>query len=73
MDAAIQNNDRCLLKLHGSIEETSSFILTTEQYDKFYGKSSSRNRLLPRYLKKLFTAKKLLFVGCSLESIPINY
>lgn len=68
MDAAIQNNDRCLLKIHGSIEETSSFILTTEQYDKFYGKSSPRNKPLPRYLKKLFTAKKLLFVGCSLES-----
>lgn len=68
VDEAIQNNDRCLLKLHGSIEETSSFILTTEQYDKFYGKSSFSNKPLPKYLKKLFTAKKLLFVGCSLEA-----
>lgn len=67
MDAAIQNNERCLLKLHGSIEETSSIILTTKQYDKFYGKSSRRNKPLPRYLEKLFTTKKLLFVGCSLE------
>ena len=67
IDAAIQNNERCLLKLHGSIEETSSIILTTKQYDKFYGKSSRRNKPLPRYLEKLFTTKKLLFVGCSLE------
>lgn len=68
MDAAIQNNERCLLKLHGSIEETSSFILTTKQYNKFYGKFTSSNKPLPKYLKKLFTAKKLLFVGCSLET-----
>ena len=68
MDAAIQNNARCLLKLHGSIEETSSFVLTSSQYNKFYGTRSSRkNKPLPKYLNKLFTAKKLLFVGCSLE------
>ena len=68
VDAAIQNNSRCLLKLHGSLEETSSFILTTEQYNKFYGNPISMNKPLPKYLQKLFTAKKLLFIGCSLES-----
>lgn len=68
VDAAIQNNARCLLKLHGSIEETSSFVLTSSQYNKFYGTRFSRkNKPLPKYLNKLFTAKKLLFVGCSLE------
>lgn len=69
IDAAIQNNDRCLLKLHGSIEEESSIILTSDQYDKFYGKPGNRkNKPLPKYLKKIFTSKKLLFVGCSLDS-----
>lgn len=68
VDAAIQNNTRFLLKLHGSIEETSSFVLTSSQYNKFYGTRFSRkNKPLPEYLIKLFTAKKLLFVGCSLE------
>lgn len=66
-DDAIQSNGRCVLKLHGSIEETSSFILTTEQYNKFYDESEG-NKPLPRYLRKLFSAKKLLFVGCSLEN-----
>lgn len=65
-DDAIQRNGRCLLKLHGSVEETSSFILTTEQYNKYYDESE-HNKPLPRYLRKLFSAKKLLFVGCSLE------
>ncbi len=68
VDEAIQINERCLLKLHGSLEETTSFILTTEQYDKFYGKSGTlSNRPLPLYLERIFSGKKVLFVGCSLE------
>lgn len=68
IDEAIQINAKCLLKLHGSIEETTSFILTTEQYDDFYGKKGCKEKKpLPEYLEKLFSGKKILFVGCSLE------
>ena len=68
IDEAIQINAKCLLKLHGSIEETTSFILTTEQYDDYYGKKGcNEKKPLPEYLEKLFSGKKILFVGCSLE------
>lgn len=67
IDEAIQVNDHCLLKLHGSVEETTSFILTTDQYERFYGKRNSHNDLpLPLYLEKIFSGHKVLFIGCSL-------
>ncbi|MBD5128365.1 MAG: hypothetical protein HDT43_00340 [Ruminococcaceae bacterium] len=68
MNEAIQMNERRLLKLHGSIEETQSFVFTTEQYNKVYGNKGKRgNRFLPFFLKKIFSGKKVLFLGCSLE------
>ena len=68
MNEAIMLNDRRLLKLHGSVEEISSMILSTKQYKEYYGKKGNRgNRALPIYLKKIFEGKKLLFVGCSLD------
>lgn len=68
MNEAIMLNDRRLIKLHGSVEEISSIILSTKQYKKYYGKKGKReNKMLPIYLKKIFEGKKVLFVGCSLE------
>lgn len=68
MNEAIQINERRLLKLHGSIEETQSFVFTTEQYQRFYGNKGRRGkRFLPLFLKKIFSGKKVLFIGCSLE------
>lgn len=68
MNEAIQINDRRLLKIHGSTEETQSFVFTSKQYRTFYGKKGSReNRLLPAYLMNIFSGKKVLFIGCSLE------
>ena len=68
MTEAIQINDRRLLKIHGSVEESSSFVFTSEQYEHFYGTRYHRdNCLIPRYLKKIFLGKKVLFVGCSLD------
>lgn len=68
MNEAIMLNDRRLLKLHGSVEEISSMILSTKQYKEYYGKRGNRgNRALPIYLKKIFEGKKLLFAGCSLD------
>jgi len=69
VDEAIQINDRCLLKLHGSLEETTSFIITSSQYDEFYGVSENdrQHKPIPQFLQKIFPGKKLLFVGCSME------
>ncbi len=68
VNKAISVNDRKLLKIHGSIEEPTSFVFSSEQYRHFYGTPNNRRgRLLPLYLKKIFTARKVLFVGCSLE------
>lgn len=68
MNEAIQINERCLLKIHGSVEETQSFVFSTEQYKNFYGEKNNRKgRLIPKYLLKIFSSKKVLFLGCSLE------
>lgn len=68
MNEAIQINDRRLLKIHGSVEETQSFVFTTNQYRMFYGEKGNReNKFLPALLMKLFSGKKMLFVGCSLD------
>lgn len=68
MTEAIMLNDRRLLKLHGSVEEISSLILSTKQYKQYYGKKGKRgNKMLPIYMKKIFEGKKVLFVGCSLD------
>ncbi len=66
MNEAIQLNQRCLLKIHGSVEEITSIILTSEQYDNFYGKDGNQG-LIAAYLKKIFEGEKVLFIGCSLN------
>ena len=68
MNESIQTNARCVLKLHGSVEETQSFVFTSDQYRRFYGSSGHReSKLNPAYLMKIFSSKKVLFVGCSLD------
>ena len=59
---AIQLNEYKLLKIHGSIEEISSFVFSSEQYDIAY----EENGLVKRYLHSIFNGKRVLFVGCSL-------
>lgn len=68
VNEAIQLNERRLLKIHGSLEETSSFVFTERQYLDFYGTRGNREgKIIPEYLKRIFTGRKVLFVGCSLE------
>lgn len=62
MTIAIQENQKCLLKMHGSVEETSSMIFSKSQYNEFYGEGKP----LPMFLETFFSGKSLLFVGCSL-------
>ena len=60
---AIQLNEYKLLKIHGSIEESSSFVISSQQYDMAY----RENGLVESYLRNIFNGKRVLFVGCSLE------
>lgn len=62
MTAAIQENKRCLLKMHGSVEETTSMVFCESQYDAFYGEDNP----LSIFLEIFFSGRSLLFVGCSL-------
>ena len=69
MNEAILLNERRLLKIHGSIEETTSFVFSSEQYKTAYGEKGNReNKFLPNLLYKIFTARAVLFIGCSLEN-----
>lgn len=56
-----------LIKLHGDIE-IEDLVLTKEDYDKTYGIDKVDAELpLPKLLKRIFTTKTILFLGCSLE------
>lgn len=61
---AIMDSKSCILKLHGDIDEESSWVLTKEQYDKRY---NNREESFVANLGKLIGSKRLLFLGCSLE------
>lgn len=61
--SAIQLNEYKLLKIHGSIEESTSFVISSQQYDAAY----RENGLVESYLRNIFSGKRVFFVGCSLE------
>lgn len=67
--SAIQDKTPCVLKIHGSIKETSSMVLAEKQYDQAYGKKGriDLNKIIPRALEQIFSGNRVLFVGCSLE------
>lgn len=62
-----QGNRHALLKIHGDIGNEmvkySSIVFTKTQYKKAYKKNSE----LVKILKKWYSGKILLFLGCSLE------
>lgn len=72
LNDATQQNDYCLVKLHGSVEESSKYVLTKEQYDETYGITSENNidfnKPFPSNLGRIMVSKTLLFLGCSLKS-----
>lgn len=69
MTAAIQRNSRCILKMHGSLDFPQSIVLSKKQYDTTYGTNGNidMQRPVPYFLSNIFSAKSVLFVGCSLE------
>lgn len=53
---------RCLVKIHGDIRSRHTFVLTKDQYDRFY-QTDSQSRI---ELEQIFRNDTILFVGCSL-------
>ena len=66
-ERALQSSSPILLKLHGDIDDLKHVIFTKEAYDAVY-KNLEEDSTLVRTLKQIFSAKVVLFLGCSLES-----
>lgn len=69
-DQANQNidaNTLCLIKLHGDVSESTSWVLTEEQYNLVYGENIENKSLFVSILERLMISRKLLFIGCGLE------
>lgn len=69
---AIAEGNQILIKLHGTVKESSKYVLTKEQYDEYYGVDSENtinfNKSFPRDLGRAMQSKTLLFLGCSLKN-----
>lgn len=64
---ALVHNRPYLLKVHGDVEREQDRILTFAHYKAAYGDGDiDFTRPLPKALKRAFTTKVLVFLGCSL-------
>ena len=63
----IDANTLCLIKLHGDVSESTSWVLTEEQYNLVYGENIENTSLFVSILERLMISRKLLFIGCGLE------
>lgn len=63
----IDANTFCLIKLHGDVNESTSWVLTEEQYNLVYGKNMDDASPFVSILERLMISRKLLFMGCGLE------
>lgn len=62
----INANTMCLIKLHGDVNESTSWVLTEEQYNSVYGENGESTSLFVSTLERLMISRKLLFIGCGL-------
>ncbi len=67
----IRNNESCLWKIHGDVENRQSWVLTEEEYNRQYGAETGGSTLFKEYLSKILEDHVLLFLGCSLQSDKI--
>ncbi|MFO0697875.1 MAG: SIR2 family protein [Nitrospira sp.] len=65
---AIQQNRHALIKLHGDVQDASTFTFTALEYDESYGSLERGTRgVLTELGNVIYTNRPLLFLGCSLE------
>lgn len=67
--AKLIQGERCILKLHGTVNDPETYILSKAQYNDAYGDDASFDytRPLAKTLRQVFVSHSLLFLGCSLE------
>lgn len=67
--AKLIQGERCILKLHGTVNDPETYILSEAQYNNAYGDNASFDytRPLAKTLRQIFISHSLLFLGCSLE------
>ncbi len=65
-----KRRDNCLLKIHGGLRDSSSIVLSSQQYQEIYGAEQdfAVDAALPVFLKRLFSNSSVLYIGCSLEN-----
>ncbi|MCI0476060.1 MAG: SIR2 family protein, partial [Anaerolineales bacterium] len=63
LHAALTQDKHFLLKLHGDVGEQDDRVLTRADYAKYYDAPDSP---LSQILRRLFSARPILFLGCSL-------
>jgi hypothetical protein len=66
---SVPKGKRCLLKLHGNINNHNHRVLTHEEYEEAYGDDGliSFNNHIPKLLKRIYLSYSLFFIGCSMN------
>jgi SIR2-like domain len=67
----VYSSKRCLLKLHGDVEQRAGRVLTLSEYQQAYGDPDPSRidfaKPLPNLLRHLLVSWPVLFLGCSLK------
>ena len=61
----VQGNGRLLLKLHGDAWDPANAVITRGDYDRVYGTGGEVAPLV-EVMRRAFTGRRVLFLGCSL-------
>ncbi|OUO32465.1 SIR2 family protein, partial [Olsenella sp. An290] len=61
----VQGNKPLLLKLHGDAWDPANAVITREDYDRAYG-TGGEGAPLVEVMRRAFTGRRVLFLGCSL-------
>ncbi|MFT6218543.1 MAG: hypothetical protein ACJA2Y_001405 [Cycloclasticus pugetii] len=66
---SVPKGQRCILKLHGNINNQNHRVLTHEEYQSAYGDDGliSFNNHIPKLLKRIYLSYSLFFIGCSMN------
>ncbi len=66
---ALSKKGNTLVKLHGTVSESTQWVLTQEQYTDLYGSAGQpdMDKIFPKQLGQALQSKTLFFIGASLD------
>lgn len=65
---AVQSNGSAIIKVHGTIDNPDSIVLSKDEYDRAYGENlNDINKPMPKILQSAAYGRAFLFLGCSLN------